>query len=97
VEQTSSGRQGIELAAAQSFDLILLDLGMPEFDGFQTAAGLQQRLGKDTPPLVAITGFGSAADRARTQAAGFAEHLVKPVDPYTLSQALLRVLAVKQS
>jgi CheY-like chemotaxis protein/anti-sigma regulatory factor (Ser/Thr protein kinase) len=92
VEEAPSGQEGIERATTQRFDLILLDLGMPGMDGLETAGRLKRALGRDTPPLVAVTGFGSAADRARTTAAGFSEHLVKPVDPHELPRVLRRLL-----
>jgi CheY-like chemotaxis protein len=92
VQQASSGREGLELASAQRFDAILLDLAMPGLDGFETAALLSQRLGRDMPPLVAVTGFGSAIDRARTTAAGFREHLVKPVEAPDLARVLWRLI-----
>jgi signal transduction histidine kinase len=60
--------------------VVLLDIGLPGIDGFEVAARIRaQRRHADTR-LVAITGYGQDADRARTLAAGFEHHLVKPVD-----------------
>jgi CheY-like chemotaxis protein len=79
------------LAAAQEFrpDVILLDIGLPGEDGFQIAQRLRSDPSSKDAFLVALTGFGSDEDVARSRAAGFDEHLIKPVEP----QRLLRVIA----
>ena len=73
---------GIEvLAIADTFKphVVLLDLGMPKMDGYETARQTRQRpWGKDAM-LVALTGWGQQQDRQRTAEAGFDAHLVKPV------------------
>ena len=74
-------------------DLALLDLGMPEMDGYQLARRIRQA-GHDRLVLVALTGWGQARDRALSQEAGFDHHLVKPVDPETLSKILGEHLAL---
>jgi PAS domain S-box-containing protein len=74
------GPQALDLALDLRPEVALLDLGLPVMDGFELAGRLQAR---DPAPrlLVAITGYGQDSDRARTAAAGFDEHLVKPVEP----------------
>jgi PAS domain S-box-containing protein len=82
------------LAAARQMnpDVILLDLGLPKLDGIAVATRLRQRVEGLRPLLVATTGFGQAADRARTAAAGFDHHLTKPIDMQEL-QALVQAIA----
>ncbi|MEQ1503381.1 MAG: response regulator, partial [Myxococcota bacterium] len=92
VEQAASGIEAVERAIARPPEVILLDLGMPGLDGYDTAALLRQRLGDATPPIVAVSGFGSPRDRERTSAASFAAHLLKPVDPDQLLATLAAVL-----
>jgi signal transduction histidine kinase len=60
--------------------LVLLDLGMPDMDGFDTARQMRQTAWGSSARLVAVTGWGEPSDRKRTAAAGFDGHLVKPVD-----------------
>jgi CheY-like chemotaxis protein len=59
----------------------ILDIGLPVMDGYELAQRIRTASGDERPPvLVALTGYGQAADRARSRQAGFAAHLVKPVD-----------------
>jgi PAS domain S-box-containing protein len=70
------------LAAVDGFapDIALLDIGLPVMDGYELAERLREKLGAGTPHFVALTGYGRDNDRARSAQAGFAKHLVKPVD-----------------
>lgn len=61
-------------------DIVLLDLGMPRMDGFETAQRLRETPWGGRTKLIAVTGWGQTSDRKRTADAGFDEHLVKPVD-----------------
>jgi CheY-like chemotaxis protein len=78
------------LAALDSFrpHLVLLDLGMPGLDGYDVARWMRQRESHAGTRIVALTGWGDAAERARTLAAGFDAHLVKPVDFSALESML---------
>jgi PAS domain S-box-containing protein len=78
------------LAVAQEFspEVVLLDLGMPERDGYDVCRDVRaQAWGRDAR-VIALTGWGQEEDRRRTREAGFDGHLVKPADP----EALLKVL-----
>ena len=66
---------------------VFLDLGMPGMDGFEVARQIRARA-KHAVTLIAASGWGREADRARTAAAGFDHHLVKPVDAGALSALL---------
>jgi PAS domain S-box-containing protein len=79
-ELASDGSQA--LMATQRFnpEIVLLDIGLPEMDGYEVARRIRQsRQGEDVL-LIAITGYGQPNDRLRSQEAGFDRHLVKPVD-----------------
>jgi two-component system CheB/CheR fusion protein len=82
------GLEALDVAAAFRPDVILLDIGMPKLNGYDTAGRIrQQPWGKDVV-LIALTGWGQEADRCRSREAGFNHHLVKPVEPSAL-EALL--------
>ncbi len=72
-------------------EVVLLDIGLPEMDGYEVARRLRAQNGRRRMRLVAVTGYGQPADRRRAQAAGFDEHMVKPVEPAAL-QDFLRVV-----
>jgi signal transduction histidine kinase len=78
------------LAAVRTFrpDVALLDIGLPVMDGFEVARRMQAEFGARAPVLIAVTGYGQGTDRDRSRAAGFAQHLVKPVELDALAAAL---------
>ena len=79
----------LEIADAFRPEIVLLDLGLPGMDGFQLAQEMRKRAATANALLIAVTGYGQAADRLRTQEAGFDHHLVKPVS----SEEIQRVIA----
>ncbi|HEX6081144.1 MAG TPA: ATP-binding protein [Methylomirabilota bacterium] len=88
VEVAASGEAGIELALRGRPDYVLVDIGLPDLDGYAVAQALRPRLGRKVK-LVALTGYGQKQDRRQSAAAGFDLHLVKPVAPGDV----LRILA----
>ena len=88
VEVTFSGDEA--LVAAERFrpDVVLMDVGLPGLDGYETAAALRSTPWGETAMLIAITGWAREADRQRAYEAGFDRHLVKPIEPHVL-EALL--------
>jgi PAS domain S-box-containing protein len=81
------------LAAALEFlpDVMLLDIGLPELDGFEVAKRIRQQAALHNVVLIAMTGYGREKERTRSQEAGFDHHLVKPADFGTLEQILAAV------
>jgi len=73
--------------------VVLLDLGMPGMDGFETAYRIRQCEHGQDISLIAVTGWGQDSDRQRTEAAGFVAHLTKPVNLDQLEQLLSRLVA----
>jgi PAS domain S-box-containing protein len=89
--ETSVARTGLEaLERAPEFrpDVVLLDIGLPGLDGYEVARRLRAQDAERMVRLVAVTGWGQPADRARAQEAGFDVHLVKPVGTEELEKAL---------
>lgn len=84
------GHDGVAVFADFHPDLVLLDLGMEGLDGYETARRLRSLPGGSRATLVALTGWGQAADRNRTQEAGFDAHLTKPASILSLDELLRR-------
>ncbi len=82
------GEAALQFAHQQQADVVLLDIGMPEMDGYELARRLREEAGFKDIPLIAISGYGSAEDRRRCQEAGIDHHLVKPVDIDALRELL---------
>jgi CheY-like chemotaxis protein len=74
------GREALERIDQARPSLIVLDLSMPEMDGYALARAIRALPGFATVPMVALSGFGSEADRAKSRAAGFDRHMLKPFD-----------------
>jgi PAS domain S-box-containing protein len=86
-----SGKDALRIVAEDQPDVVFLDLGLPEFDGYEVARRLRQRPDLEGLVLVAMTGYGQESDRERSKTAGFAHHLVKPADPQRLQELLATV------
>ena len=82
------GAEAVERARTFNPQIILMDLGMPGMDGYETARQIRTETTNDRLRIVAVTGWTAPADRARTQAAGFDAHLAKPVAFGLLSDML---------
>jgi signal transduction histidine kinase/CheY-like chemotaxis protein len=89
-EVAYSGLTALQIAADGKFDLVMLDIGLPEMDGYEVARRLRHMV-DPTTRIVAVTGYGAEEDRRRSREAGFDDHLVKPLMPEKLSQVLAGV------
>ena len=85
--EAASGGEALEIARRSTPDVVLLDIGLPDMDGYEVGRELRALLGRRSR-LIALTGYGQPGDRARSQAAGFDEHLVKPVEPDRLAELI---------
>ena len=92
VTPTYDGRAALSLICDLRPDVALLDLRMPMLDGLEVARRVRAESDPRTVVLVAVTGSADPSDRARTRAAGFDEHLVKPIDLQELRTMLRRPL-----
>jgi two-component system CheB/CheR fusion protein len=93
VSAVSRARAALDETAAQDFDLILSDIGMPEMSGYELIGALRKAPRTAKIPAIALTGFGRAQDAAQALQAGFNAHLGKPVSLDSLIAAVRRVLA----
>lgn len=87
LEIASSGPDAIELARRQRPDVVLLDLGLPGFDGFEVARRLRQEHGARMR-IIAVSAYATESDRQQSLEAGCELHLVKPADPRFIESLL---------
>jgi len=83
-----TGRAALAMLEAEPPDVVLLDLGLPDVSGYEVARELRRRAGRRPLHIAAVTGSSHPDDRARTHAAGFDQHLVKPADAAKLRHVL---------
>jgi PAS domain S-box-containing protein len=93
VSVAHSGREAFDLACRLRPDALLLDIGMPELNGYQLAQRIRATAWGRGAMLIAITGWGQEEDKRRALMAGFDEHLTKPLDPSGLEVLLQRARA----
>jgi DNA-binding response OmpR family regulator len=86
VRTAYTGPAAMQAASEDEPDIVILDIGMPGMDGFEVARGIRSAGGKGV--LIAVTGYGTEADRRLAREAGFDYYVVKPVDPDELRMLL---------
>ena len=82
------GEDALSAAAAYQPDFILLDIGLPKMNGYEACRRIREQDWSKGTKIIALTGWGQDEDRRKSKQAGFDGHLVKPVDPNSLIQAL---------
>jgi two-component system CheB/CheR fusion protein len=82
------GSGALKIAEAQAPEIVVLDIGLPDMDGYELARRLRDSKPTSKALLIAVTGFGQAADRARSAEAGIDHHFVKPVDLKALQDVI---------
>lgn len=80
VLEAANGIDGLDLARSRHPAIAVVDIGLPDMDGYEVARQLRADSGLQNMTLIALTGYGQDADRKRALAAGFDSHLVKPLD-----------------
>jgi len=88
VREARDGASGLALAAEAHPDVALIDIGLPDLDGYEVARRLRAAPGGRRIGLIAITGYGQSEDQRRAYEAGFDAHLTKPVAPERLKQVM---------
>ncbi|MBV8634814.1 MAG: response regulator [Burkholderiaceae bacterium] len=92
VESAVSGEAGLKIAAADSPDVILLDLMMPGRDGFEVARALKANAATQHIPIIVISSLDDVASHQRLTSSGIDDFIVKPIDRWELSQRIAKVL-----
>lgn len=93
VDLAENGKEAVQACLSEKFDLVLMDLQMPEMDGFEATAKILQELGNAAPPIIAVTASASEQDRMDILRAGMCEHVIKPFKKETLMRIMLEIQA----
>jgi CheY-like chemotaxis protein len=91
VREARDGESALALVAESQPDVALIDIGLPDVDGYEVARRLRAAPGGRRVALIALTGYGQADDQRRAFEAGFDAHLTKPVAPERLKQVMSRL------
>ncbi|WP_299181658.1 PAS domain S-box protein [uncultured Neptuniibacter sp.] len=85
-----NGKQALEALENQAFDIVLMDLQMPEMDGYTAAKIIRSQRCYDDLPVIALTAHAMEEDKQKSLELGMDDHLTKPIDPLTLFKTLRR-------
>jgi PAS domain S-box-containing protein len=91
VRVAHNGPSVLSIASEFRPEIVFLDIGLPLLDGYEVARRLRRLPGLERIALIALTGYGEPKDHQQSQEAGFALHLVKPVDSARLEEALAAI------
>ncbi len=86
VRGATSAADALAIAAELHPHLVILDIGLPDLNGYDVARELRRRAGSRRLHLAAVTGWGTTHDHVRAIAAGFDQHFLKPADERTIRQ-----------
>jgi CheY-like chemotaxis protein len=88
VDLAFGGKEAIEKFQTKNYDMVLLDIEMPDLSGFQTIVEMKKIC--PNTPIIALTAHATDLDKAGTLAAGFKDHITKPISPEDLFSAISR-------
>ncbi|MBI2218466.1 MAG: response regulator [Candidatus Rokubacteria bacterium] len=91
VEAVADGHAATEAVGRLEPDIVLIDIGLPDMDGYELARRLRAMPGATRRRLVAVTGYGRPEDRQRALQAGFDAYLIKPVEAERLASLVARL------
>lgn len=97
VTSTSVSSDGLALARSEVFDLMLLDIGMPDMDGHQLMREIRKDSLNQKTPAIALTGYGRVEDVTRAAESGFDRHLSKPISLDALIDTSLKLIQEKKA
>nr|WP_320191358.1 ATP-binding protein [uncultured Desulfobacter sp.] len=96
VDVADNGRQAVRMANADAYDLVFMDIQMPEMNGLQATEEIRVTLDSKNLPIIAMTAHAMAGDREKSLAAGMQDHVTKPIDPDALYSALAQWIPGKK-
>jgi CheY-like chemotaxis protein len=91
IQIAQNGAQALQIANAFQPEVVFLDIGMPGMAGYEVARELRKIAGLERIRIVAVTGWGTEEDRARSKAAGFDSHFTKPLSPAAITKLLKEI------
>ncbi|WP_373692224.1 transporter substrate-binding domain-containing protein [Endozoicomonas sp. SESOKO1] len=97
VVMVTNGVEAVERVKREDFDLVFMDIQMPEMDGYQATRMIRQQLGKDKLVIIAMTAHAMTGDRERCLQAGMNDHISKPLSPDSLKQMVRYWLQVGET
>jgi two-component system sensor histidine kinase/response regulator len=86
----NNGKEAVELAEYINFDAILMDIQMPEMNGYEATQTICTNTLKVQPPIIAMTANAMSGDREKCLAAGMSDHVAKPIEPKILFETLIK-------
>jgi len=90
----NNGKQAVDLFEKTNFDAILMDIQMPEMDGYEATRVIRGKTSQIQPPIIAMTANAMAGDRELCLAAGMDDHVAKPIEPDHLFETLIKWIPV---
>ena len=91
----NNGKEAVNLVNDEDFDVVLMDMQMPEMDGLEATMKIRETFASDTLPILAMTANAGEEDRERCLKAGMDAHITKPIDPEVLMSELCKWIAPK--
>lgn len=92
VEVAENGREALELYQNQKYDLIFMDIQMPEMDGYQTTREIRRTEKGDHVPIIALTANALSGDREKCLEAGMDDYISKPIEVEKIEEILKKYL-----
>lgn len=92
VVEAPNGAEGVRLALERTPDLVLMDIEMPEMDGYEAAGLLRANPATARVPIMAFTSYAHPSDRKRAMDAGFSDYLEKPFDVGELVRRVIQLM-----
>ncbi len=96
VDFASNGREAVDAVERKDYDVVLMDLQMPEMDGFEATQIIRSKAAYKALPILAMTANAMTEDREKCLAVGMNDHIAKPIDPDALFKTLLKWISPKE-
>lgn len=96
VTLADNGQEAVDILESKAFDLVFMDIQMPQMDGYQATKIIRQNIGNNDLPIIAMTAHAMTGDRERCLQAGMNDHISKPLNPAELQEMVAHWLQVSK-